>query len=192
MDWLSLAQRGLLIPVSTSTHPHPILRCVRVQVGLKNGLPISSPVDDAGVFTAEAGPFQGAVQALGSAAGQQSPCCTRVKGPVVQLLLNTTCPSSVVPTGWPSVTANSPWEGLLSVPYLWMSSQGAILYWTQCVRRAGGAGRGHGRGDRRAWGGGRAAARGALRAQVPLRLAHPPAHHLPRHAAGMRAHQCHK
>ncbi|EIE27214.1 isoleucyl-tRNA synthetase [Coccomyxa subellipsoidea C-169] len=29
------------------------------QVGLKNGLPISSPVDDDGVFTEEAGPFKG-------------------------------------------------------------------------------------------------------------------------------------
>lgn len=28
-------------------------------MGLKNGLPISSPVDDAGVFTEEAGPFKG-------------------------------------------------------------------------------------------------------------------------------------
>lgn len=33
--------------------------CATAQVGLKHGLPISSPVDDAGVFTEEAGPFKG-------------------------------------------------------------------------------------------------------------------------------------
>lgn len=33
-----------------------------VQVGLKNGLPILSPVDNAGVFTDEAGPFEGVAQ----------------------------------------------------------------------------------------------------------------------------------
>ena len=36
-----------------------LLRHLHVQVGLKNDLPIFSPVDDAGVFTEEAGPFQG-------------------------------------------------------------------------------------------------------------------------------------
>ena len=30
-----------------------------MQVGLRYNLPIISPLDDAGVFTAEAGPFQG-------------------------------------------------------------------------------------------------------------------------------------
>lgn len=30
-----------------------------VQVGLRNNLPIMAPVDNAGVFTEEAGPFQG-------------------------------------------------------------------------------------------------------------------------------------
>ncbi len=32
-----------------------------MQVGLRNGLPIMAPVDNAGVFTEEAGPFQGAL-----------------------------------------------------------------------------------------------------------------------------------
>ena len=30
-----------------------------MQVGLQYGLPLLSPVDDAGVFTSEAGPFKG-------------------------------------------------------------------------------------------------------------------------------------
>ena len=30
-----------------------------MQVGLRNDLPIAAPVDNAGVFTEEAGPFQG-------------------------------------------------------------------------------------------------------------------------------------
>ena len=30
-----------------------------MQVGLRNNLPIMAPVDNAGVFTEEAGPFQG-------------------------------------------------------------------------------------------------------------------------------------
>ena len=32
-----------------------------MQVGLQNNLPIMAPVDNAGVFTEEAGPFQGAL-----------------------------------------------------------------------------------------------------------------------------------
>lgn len=35
------------------------LSSVTMQVGLKYGLPLLSPVDDAGVFTSEAGPFKG-------------------------------------------------------------------------------------------------------------------------------------
>ena len=39
------------------------------QTGLKYGLPLLSPVDDAGLFTAEAGPFQGkAILGEGNAA----------------------------------------------------------------------------------------------------------------------------
>lgn len=48
-------------------HPCPTCRCpcpcpshpVALQVGLKYGLPLLSPVDDGGVFTEEAGPFVG-------------------------------------------------------------------------------------------------------------------------------------
>ena len=37
------------------------------QVGLKYGLELLSPVDDEGVFTAEAGPFAGAQRSLACA-----------------------------------------------------------------------------------------------------------------------------
>jgi hypothetical protein len=43
-----------------------------VQVGLRHGLPISSPVDDAGAFTEEAAPFAGAAVALPPTAAD---CC---------------------------------------------------------------------------------------------------------------------
>ena len=38
--------------------------CRGSQVGLKYGLELLSPVDDEGVFTAEAGPFAGAQRSL--------------------------------------------------------------------------------------------------------------------------------
>ena len=43
------------------------LKLLYVQVGLKYGLPLLSPVDDSGIFTEEAGPFKG-LQVCGTAA----------------------------------------------------------------------------------------------------------------------------
>lgn len=52
--------RSLLCHVLPQTRPQRLQGCqVRAQVGLRNGLELLSPVDDEGVFTAEAGSFAG-------------------------------------------------------------------------------------------------------------------------------------